>query len=80
MATGDLTTFKPKKFEETIRDFYRSDIWNEHTRLAEIYKGHKPLIEWGRSFIQESVLSETKKKMTIELEGTINQGLYFCCP
>lgn len=62
MATGDLTTFKPKKFEETIRDFYRSDIWNEHTRLAEIYKGHKPLIEWGRSFIQESVLSETKKK------------------
>ena len=62
MATDDLRTFKVKRFEDTIRDFYRSDIWNEHTRLSEIYKGHKPLIDWGRKFIEGSVLPETKKK------------------
>jgi hypothetical protein len=62
MATEDLRTFRIKRFEDTIRDFYRSDIWNEHTRLSEIYKGHKPLIDWGRNFIEGSVLPETKKK------------------
>lgn len=62
MGTNNLRSFKTALVNDTIRTFYRSDIWNEHTRLSGIYAGHKPLVDWGRSFIESSVLPETKKK------------------
>lgn len=61
-ASNNLSNFKTNTINETIRAFYRADVWNEHTRLSNIYEGHKPLIEWGRGFIEESVLPETKRK------------------
>lgn len=47
---------------EVIREFYRTDIWSEHSGLAEKYIGHRKLIDWGRSFIEGEVLPEFKKK------------------
>ena len=47
---------------DTIRGFYRSAIWTEYSGLATSYSGHRPLIDWGRNFIETVVLPETKLK------------------
>jgi hypothetical protein len=45
-----------------LRDYYRTDIWSEHSILAGRYQGHKALIEWGRTFMEAHVLPELKQK------------------
>lgn len=47
---------------ETVREFYRSDIWSEHSVLADKYAGHREVIDWGRSFIENQVIPEIKNK------------------
>ena len=47
---------------DTIKAFYRSTIWTEHSGLAESYRGHRPFIDWGRNFIENVVLPETNTK------------------
>jgi hypothetical protein len=44
------------RVQETIREYYREEIWAEHSTLAERYPGHRPLIDWGRSFLESEVL------------------------
>lgn len=44
---------------EVIRNFYRSDIWSEHTQLGEKYRGHKSIVDWGRHFIEDNVIPST---------------------
>lgn len=51
-----------QQVNETIREFYRTEIWSEHSTLAEKYAGHKSLIDWGRDFIEGVVLPEIKSK------------------
>ncbi|MGJ5080662.1 ORC-CDC6 family AAA ATPase [Bradyrhizobium sp. HKCCYLS3013] len=46
----------------TIREYYRSDIWSEHSLLADKYSGHRTVIDWGRQFIESIVLPEIKTK------------------
>ena len=47
---------------EVFRTFYRSEIWAEHSVLAEKYPGHKRLVDWGRNFIESVVLPEIQRK------------------
>lgn len=47
---------------EVLREFYKSDVWSEHSLLADKYDGHRALIDWGRSFIEDTVLPELKEK------------------
>lgn len=47
---------------EAIREYYRTEIWAEHSTLAEKYSGHKELIDWGRNFIENDVIPELKSK------------------
>lgn len=44
-----------------IREFYRQSIWSEHSNLAELYTGYRPLIDWGRQFIEKNVLPAMSK-------------------
>ena len=53
---------KTSDVNETIKGFYRSTIWTEHSGLAESYSGHRPFIDWGRNFIENVVLPEAKAK------------------
>lgn len=46
----------------TIREYYRTDVWSEHSNLAEKYTGHSSLINWGRRFIENDVLPDLKAK------------------
>lgn len=47
---------------EAIREYYRTEIWAEHSTLSEKYLGHKELIDWGRNFIENHVIPELKSK------------------
>jgi hypothetical protein len=51
-----------KQINEVIREFYRTDLWSEHSGLSEKYPGHSIMIEWGRRFIEGIVLPELQKK------------------
>ncbi|EOH92394.1 hypothetical protein UAW_03059 [Enterococcus haemoperoxidus ATCC BAA-382] len=51
-----------KNVNNIFRDYYRVDIWSEHSQLAEKYSGHKSLIDWGRNFIEDEVLPSIKEK------------------
>ncbi len=38
-----------QQVNEVIREYYRNDIWAEHSTLPEKYPGHRTLIDWGAS-------------------------------
>jgi hypothetical protein len=50
------------QLNEVLREYYRTDVWSEHSQLAEKYVGHRSLIDWGRKFIESTVLPELKNK------------------
>jgi hypothetical protein len=50
--------FNRKSAEETIREYYRGEVWSYHSKLAEKYPGHRRLIDWGRNLIEQAVLPE----------------------
>lgn len=77
-ATGELNNFRTGNVNSTIKSFYRTSIWNEHTKLGEIYKGHKCIIDWGRWFIENKVLVETSNKNEKRLnDEKVSQTIYF---
>lgn len=47
-----------KNVEEAIREYYRTEIWDTHSKLATRFSGHKRLIDWGRTFVLTAVLPE----------------------
>jgi hypothetical protein len=50
------------QINSVMRDFYRINIWTEHSALAEKFLGYKPIIDWGRNFIEDNVLRELQQK------------------
>ena len=77
-ASNELKSLNTTNTNNTIKQFYRTNIWNEHTKLGEIYTGYKPLIDWGRAFIEDKVLEETYNKNKKRLkEGDYSQTIFF---
>ncbi len=63
LKTMDRTPrLKRGEVNEVIRKYYRTDIWAEHSGLVERYGGHRHLIDWGRSFVEDFVLPELQQK------------------
>lgn len=50
-----------------IREFYRGQIWSEHSQLAAVYSGHRELVDWGRKFIESNVISLIKLRNDVAL-------------
>ncbi|RYZ86956.1 MAG: hypothetical protein EOP04_12785, partial [Proteobacteria bacterium] len=65
------------EINEIIRKFYRSSIWSEHSDLAEKYIGHGDVIDWGRQFIESTVLPEIKAKNDIYLATEKSTSCFF---
>jgi Cdc6-like AAA superfamily ATPase len=55
-------TLSSKEIDKVFREFYRSNIWSEHSQLVNDYPGHVTLIDWGRKFIETSVLPQLKRR------------------
>jgi len=47
---------------DVVREYYRNDLWSEHSTLPQKYAGHQHLIDWGRQFIEGTVLPDLQKK------------------
>lgn len=62
---------------ETIKDFYRTEIWSEHSTLSERYVGHKTLIDWGREFMESQVLPDIKSKNDQYLASDKSTSAFF---
>jgi hypothetical protein len=65
------------QINEIIRSYYRTDIWSEHSSLAEKYPGHRDVIDWGRQFLETHVLPELKKKNDEYLATDKDTSAYF---
>jgi hypothetical protein len=62
---------------EVVREYYRSDLWSEHSTLPEKYPGHRHLIDWGRQFIEGTVLPDLQKKNDQYLEQEQKSTCFF---
>ncbi|MDC9825607.1 hypothetical protein PRN20_17880 [Devosia sp. ZB163] len=60
-----------------IRDYYRTDIWAEHSTLSEKYAGHRSVIDWGRSFVESTVTLDIKAKNDQYLSSDKATSAYF---
>jgi hypothetical protein len=74
----ELPKFNSRSINETIKNFYRHQIWAEHTELGEKYQGHKYLIDWGRDFIEKYVMPAIENYNESRRERSIHESsIYF---
>jgi len=62
---------------EVIREYYRADIWAEHSTLPDKYPGHRTLIDWGRQFIESDVLPDLQRKNVQYLDAERKSTCFF---
>lgn len=62
---------------DVMRNHYRTTIWSEHSTLADKYQGHRAAIDWGREFLESTVLPEIKGKNDAYLNSDKNTSAYF---
>ena len=62
---------------EVFRSYYRTEIWSEHSSLTERYVGLRELIDWGRNFLESSVLPELNKKNGQKLVADRGTSAFF---
>jgi hypothetical protein len=69
---------RASEVEKVLKEFYRTDIWSEHSGLAERYAGHRSLVEWGRQFIEETAIPDARaKNASRESEGKEESTSFF---
>lgn len=74
----ELSKFNSSSVNEVIKGFYRDRIWAEHTELGEKYKGHQKLIDWGRKFLENTVIPAIERYNTArEDKGVDQSSIYF---
>ncbi|MFS2161057.1 hypothetical protein ACCD10_27490 [Pseudomonas sp. Pseusp122] len=74
----DLPKFNSSNADQVIKDFYRTKIWSEHTSLGEKYKGHKSLIDWGRDFLEKTVIPTLQAyNDSRKFKGSDESSIYF---
>jgi hypothetical protein len=76
-TVGLTPRMSSSEINEVIREYYRTEIWAEHSTLCEKYPGHRDVIDWGRKFIEEDVLPELKKKNDEYLSSDRNSTCFF---
>lgn len=68
-----------KAVSQVFREYYREKLWAEHSKLAERYPRYKDFIDWGRDFLETTVIPELKRKNDEYLQNGKGKGttLYF---
>lgn len=61
-TVSDAKGMNSNAVNTVVREFYRAGIWAEHSALSEKYGGHKPIIDWGRDFLEDVALPDIKTK------------------
>lgn len=52
----DLNKLTTQDVNKVLKDFYRIKIWSEHTEIGDKYRGHRVLVDWGRDFLEKTVI------------------------
>ena len=74
----DLEKVNVLSVNSMIKSFYRGQIWAEHTELGEKYKGHKKIIDWGRDFLERTVIPTIEEyNNTRRDKGVDESSIYF---
>ncbi|WP_319575611.1 hypothetical protein [uncultured Desulfobacter sp.] len=74
----NLSKLNTLNINSEIKSFYRSKIWGEHTELGEKYKGHKGVIDWGRDFLERSVIPKVEEYNFVRKEKGVDEStIYF---
>lgn len=77
-TVGMALRLRAAEVKKILKEFYRTDIWSEHSVLAEKYVGHRALIDWGREFIEKTVIPDSiKKNEQWEKEGKPESTSFF---
>lgn len=66
-----------REVDSVVKEFYKIDIWEEHSLLAEKYTGFKGFVDWGRDFIESTVLPEMKIKNDVYLKTDKKTTCFF---
>ncbi len=74
----DISRFNTTNVDQVLKDFYRNKIWSEHTSLGEKYSGHKTLVDWGRDFLEKTVIPNLQNyNETRKTKGISESSIYF---
>lgn len=74
----NIVKFNTTNVNSEIKSFYRGQIWAEHTELGEKYKGHRGIIDWGRDFLEKTVIPRVEEYNNLRKEKGINEAsIYF---
>lgn len=74
---GRTPSLSSREVSTTIREFYKNDIWEEHSLLSDKYPGFSDFIDWGRRFLEDTVLPEIKSKNDSYLQGDKKTSCFF---
>ncbi len=77
-TVGSLQDFKATDVESLVKEYYRQDIWKEHTALGDKFPSYKPIVDWGRDFIEVQVLPQLiRSNLNPETRGTLETTSFF---
>lgn len=66
-----------REVNTVVKEFYKSEIWEEHSLLGEKYSGFSKFIDWGRDFVEDNVLPEIKQKNDVYLSDDKKTSCFF---
>lgn len=73
-----LRKLNTSEVNKVIKEFYRNVIWLEHTDLGDKYEGHKPLIDWGRNFLENTVIPRIQSYNSTRKDKSVDEStIYF---
>ena len=61
-ASNQLHSLNKSNTNTKLKDFYRTQMWNEYTKLGDKFPKYKDIIEWGREFVENFLIPEIYKK------------------
>lgn len=73
----NLPKFGTSEINQSIKDFYRVAILSNHTALSSKYPNLKELIDWGRTFLDDVLLPEMRKRNSEALVSGKSTTSYF---
>lgn len=74
---SQASSISSREVNTTIKSFYKSDIWEEHTLLSNKYSGFTEFIDWGRNFVEDYVLPDIKEKNDLYMSEDKKTTRYF---
>jgi hypothetical protein len=68
-SLSKIPKISSKEVNLYIRDYYRAEVWSEHSLLGNKYSGHQRLIDWARNFIEQTVLPNVARRNASSSDG-----------